>query len=69
MSGDGLVSNSDPITGQAGWYDVRVRIRKADPHEEQQTAPQFAPVKTFPGMSTARKLWLAYTARSTGNSR
>ena len=20
------ISNSDPITGQAGWYDVRVRI-------------------------------------------
>jgi anaerobic selenocysteine-containing dehydrogenase len=23
------ISNSDPITGQAGWYDVRVRIRPA----------------------------------------
>jgi anaerobic selenocysteine-containing dehydrogenase len=23
-------SNSDPITGQAAWYDLRVRIRKAD---------------------------------------
>ena len=23
------ISNSDPITGQAGWYDVRVRIYKA----------------------------------------
>jgi anaerobic selenocysteine-containing dehydrogenase len=29
--GDGLRwSNSDPITGQAAWYDLRVRIEKAD---------------------------------------
>ena len=26
----GTVSNSDPVTGQAGWYDVRVRIYKAE---------------------------------------
>jgi anaerobic selenocysteine-containing dehydrogenase len=25
----GGISNSDPITGQAGWYDVRVRISRA----------------------------------------
>jgi len=24
-------SNSDPITGQAAWYDLRVRIEKATP--------------------------------------
>jgi anaerobic selenocysteine-containing dehydrogenase len=26
----GHISNSDPVTGQAGWYDVRVRIRPAE---------------------------------------
>jgi hypothetical protein len=26
-AGGTTISNSDPITGQAGWYDVRVRIR------------------------------------------
>lgn len=26
-------SNSDPITGQAAWYDLRVRIEKAEPAE------------------------------------
>ena len=26
-------SNSDPITGQAAWYDLRVRIEKAAPAE------------------------------------
>jgi hypothetical protein len=31
--GGGTISNSDPITGQAGWYDVRVRIRPAAPDE------------------------------------
>ncbi|MFN3549922.1 MAG: molybdopterin oxidoreductase family protein [Mesorhizobium sp.] len=40
---DGLRwSNSDPITGQAAWYDLRVRIEKAEPGEEAQ--PQFAAV-------------------------
>jgi len=27
--GQGTISNSDPVTGQAGWYDVRVRLRPA----------------------------------------
>ena len=34
-------SNSDPITGQAAWYDLRVRIEKADPAEAGETAPRF----------------------------
>ena len=36
------VSNSDPITGQAGWYDVRVRVVKAD---DQASAAQPAAVR------------------------
>jgi anaerobic selenocysteine-containing dehydrogenase len=35
-------SNSDPITGQAAWYDLRVRIEKAEPGEEAE--PQFSAV-------------------------
>ena len=31
------ISNSDPITGQAGWYDVRVRIRPAQPPESDES--------------------------------
>jgi sulfite dehydrogenase (quinone) subunit SoeA len=34
-------SNSDPITGQAAWYDLRVRIEKAKPDEAAETAPRF----------------------------
>ena len=45
------VSNSDPITGQAAWYDVRVRVVKADPNEPEHSEPQFAPMRRYPGMS------------------
>jgi anaerobic selenocysteine-containing dehydrogenase len=34
-------SNSDPITGQAGWYDVRVNIRAALADESEVSMPQF----------------------------
>ncbi len=43
---DGLRwSNSDPITGQAAWYDLRVRIERAAPAEV--SAPHFPPVKAL----------------------
>ena len=39
--GDGLRwNNSDPVTGQAAWYDLRVRIEKAPP--QTRSAPAFA---------------------------
>ena len=31
----GPTSNSDPVTGQAGWYDLRVRIYPADPADAE----------------------------------
>ena len=38
-NGDGLRwANSDPITGQAAWFDVRVKIEKAPPQSESQPA-------------------------------
>jgi anaerobic selenocysteine-containing dehydrogenase len=55
------LSNSDPVTGQAGWYDVRVRVYKADADEEQVSFPQFDPMKPAPGMAE-RKPWLRYFA-------
>jgi anaerobic selenocysteine-containing dehydrogenase len=36
--GERSVSNSDPVTGQAGWYDVRVRIY---PAAEAGVSPEF----------------------------
>jgi len=40
--GDGYrYSNSDPVTGQAAWFDLRVRIEKCRPEEAGETAPAF----------------------------
>ncbi|MBU2583628.1 MAG: molybdopterin oxidoreductase family protein [Alphaproteobacteria bacterium] len=36
-------SNSDPVTGQAAWFDLRVNIEKADGANE--TEPRFEPMK------------------------
>ena len=52
-------SNSDPVTGQAAWYDVRVRIYPAGADEPQQTSPQFEVMQKYPGMKE-RPSWLAY---------
>jgi anaerobic selenocysteine-containing dehydrogenase len=57
--GGARVSNSDPITGQAGWYDVRVRIY---PAEEQGVWPEFQTLSAFPGTRPAPLKWLAYVA-------
>ncbi|MGH8746541.1 MAG: molybdopterin oxidoreductase family protein, partial [Burkholderiales bacterium] len=53
------VSNSDPITGQAGWYDVKVRIC---PAEETGAWPEFEVMKPYSGMRKAPLKWLAYVA-------
>ncbi|GMG81189.1 molybdopterin oxidoreductase family protein [Paralimibaculum aggregatum] len=40
--GDGLRwSNSDPVTGQAAWYDLRVRLERAEPPAEGRSEPAF----------------------------
>ncbi len=67
--GDHL-SNSDPVTGQAGWYDVRVRIYPADKKEEAISSPQFETMPTLPGQQTDRKpsRWLTYFAGKGGGS-
>jgi len=56
------ISNSDPITGQAAWYDVRVRISKAEAGEPEQTSPQFEPMKPYPGMKERSSI-LAYVGK------
>ena len=37
-------SNSDPVTGQAAWYDLRVRVEKAV-NQGAESAPQFEDLK------------------------
>jgi anaerobic selenocysteine-containing dehydrogenase len=60
--GGSTISNSDPITGQAGWYDVRVRIRPAEPDEAAQSVPQIASVPSAPGVRGAAVNVLTYFA-------
>jgi anaerobic selenocysteine-containing dehydrogenase len=61
-AGGARVSNSDPITGQAAWYDVRVRIRPAGADEPKSTWPQFDAVPAAPGTAKTRPRWQAFFA-------
>ena len=56
------LSNSDPVTGQAAWYDVRVKVYKADKQEPEQSWPQFKPLPLAPGMEKRRGRWQGYVA-------
>jgi anaerobic selenocysteine-containing dehydrogenase len=56
------MSNSDPVTGQAAWYDVRVKVYKAEPGEEKKSWPQFKVMKHYPGMEGKRGKVQAYFA-------
>jgi hypothetical protein len=58
--GDGLRwSNSDPITGQAAWFDLRVKIEKAPPAEQTEPHPpaQKSPVGRGPGRLRYGEEW------------
>ena len=55
------LSNSDPITGQAAWYDVRVRIYPAQANEPKQSYPQFNFMPALPGTGN-RPNWLGFFA-------
>ena len=37
-------SNSDPITGQAAWYDLKVHIQKINSPNQQRSEPYFTPI-------------------------
>ena len=41
-------SNSDPVTGQAAWYDLKVRVEKAA-DQSAESAPQFPVLKKLRG--------------------
>ncbi len=56
------MSNSDPLTGQAGWYDVRVRIYPAGADEPKESSPQFDTMPQLPGSSKLQRLWQAFVA-------
>ena len=55
--GDGLRwANSDPITGQAAWFDLKVKIEKADPPPDVPQ-PDFAPIKSPVGQGPDDMAW------------
>ncbi len=41
-------SNSDPVTGQAAWFDLRVKVEKCAPEEAGETSPLFEPISQMP---------------------
>jgi anaerobic selenocysteine-containing dehydrogenase len=52
--GDGIRrSNSDPVTGQAAWFDLRVKIENAGPHVA--ASPEFAPISRAVPRGKTRK--------------
>ena len=55
-------SNSDPVTGQAAWYDLRVRIEKAEPDAKHETEPRFEPLPR-PGAMPAAPAALDFGAK------
>jgi anaerobic selenocysteine-containing dehydrogenase len=62
---------SDPVTGQAAWYDLRVRIEKAADIEAGETEPRFPAVAPPPGLAAPPKM-LRYGAgfrKRTGDGR
>ena len=57
------MSNSDPVTGQAAWFDVRVKVYKADATEPKISFPQFKPQRLLPGQDKHRHgKWQSYFA-------
>ena len=61
-NGKERMSNSDPLTGQAGWYDVRVRIYPAGADEPKESSPQFDAMKPLPGTTKLHRMWQAFVA-------
>ncbi|HHI70093.1 MAG TPA: formate dehydrogenase, partial [Rhodobacteraceae bacterium] len=54
--GDGLRwNNSDPVTGQAAWFDLKVKIEKVAPPDEVQ--PNFPPIKSPVGKGPKNLAW------------
>ena len=59
-------SNSDPVTGQAAWYDLRVRIERAAPDEPRRPGRASSPSHRR-RRRLRRRSWIS-AARSTRNA-
>jgi anaerobic selenocysteine-containing dehydrogenase len=66
--------NADPVTGQAAWFDLKVRLEPCAPGEAGESAPQFPPLpsRRAPPPAVLRRggaLKGAATGRSAGTHR
>ena len=46
-------ANSDPVTGQAAWYDLRVKVERIGPADARSSAPTFATLDRLPEIGRA----------------
>ena len=45
QAGSYRYATADPVTGQAAWFDLRVRVERADQKEAAVSLPQFDALK------------------------
>jgi anaerobic selenocysteine-containing dehydrogenase len=64
--GERRITNSDPVTGQAAWFDLRVKITKAA-EGEVGSWPEFPPLKPLPWDDGERPDTLRYSSRPEDN--
>ncbi len=56
--GDGMRwANSDPVTGQAAWFDLKVKIEKAAAPTDAQSQPEFGPINSPVGTGPKDIAW------------
>ena len=48
-------ANADPITGQAAWYDLRVKITRTETPKESVSLPQFSTVHSPPNLAQTHR--------------
>lgn len=60
QNGERRMSNSDPVTGQAAWYDLKVDIYPAAPGDSG-VYPNFAGIKPLPGIDESPQVLRYHT--------
>ncbi|MBL8571822.1 MAG: molybdopterin oxidoreductase family protein [Phreatobacter sp.] len=61
LPGPARTPNADPVTGQAAWYDLRIRLEKCAPHEAGEPSPRFDTLPRPPGLKVPPSI-LRYNA-------
>ena len=61
LPGPARAPNADPVTGQAAWYDLRIRLEKCAPAEAGETSPRLPSVGRPPNLDPAPRV-LRYDA-------